>query len=130
MVTLVSVTPILPVRDFEGALERYSRIGFEVTRYTGDALYAYADRDQVNLHLIHSTSHNPKTSSVMVYLYVDDADALYSEWAAADLGGHLHPVTDTDYGLREGAYGDPDGNLLRFGSPCAHHEGRCATPGP
>lgn len=51
----------------------------------------------------------------MVYLHVDDA--LYSEWAAADLGGHPHPLTDTDYGLREGAYGDPDGNLLRFGSP-------------
>ena len=62
MVTLVSVTPILPVRDFEGALERYSRMGFDVTTYTGDALYAYADRDQVNLHLIHSTSHNPLTS--------------------------------------------------------------------
>jgi hypothetical protein len=26
---------------------------------------------------------------------------------------------DTDYGLREGWHIDPDGNLLRFGSPIA-----------
>jgi hypothetical protein len=24
---------------------------------------------------------------------------------------------DTDYGIREGGHVDPDGNLLRFGSP-------------
>jgi hypothetical protein len=24
---------------------------------------------------------------------------------------------DTDHGIREGAHVDPDGNLLRFGSP-------------
>jgi hypothetical protein len=29
----------------------------------------------------------------------------------------LHEPVDTDYGLREFAHVDPDGNLLRVGSP-------------
>jgi len=28
----------------------------------------------------------------------------------------LVPPVDTEYGLVDGAYSDPDGNLLRFGS--------------
>lgn len=64
-----------------------------------------------------STWHDGLTTSVRVYLHVDDADALHAQWAVADLGGQLHPLSATDYGLREAAYADPDGNLLRFGSP-------------
>ena len=44
---------------------------------------------------------------------------------ADDVAGHLRSVgrgkttmpVDTSYGMREGAHVDPDGNLLRFGSP-------------
>ena len=53
-----------------------------------------------------------------VCFQVDDVDALYGELSAA---GVLHYAdrgspTDTDYGTREGAHIDPDGNLLRYGS--------------
>ena len=55
------------------------------------------------------------------YLYVEDADALYAEFSRLDLPGagipRLHGApTDTDYGLREFALVDLDGNLLRIGS--------------
>jgi hypothetical protein len=33
------------------------------------------------------------------------------------IGGHTLPVHDTPYELREGAHFDPDGNLIRLGSP-------------
>jgi hypothetical protein len=52
-----------------------------------------------------------------VYLYVSDADALYAQWRLARVAGRLVAPVDTDYGLREGAHVDRDGNLLRFGSP-------------
>jgi hypothetical protein len=35
--------------------------------------------------------------------------------------GPVRDPQDTEYGLRAGAYVDPDGNLLRFGSPLAQH---------
>ena len=60
---------------------------------------------------------DPKTTLVSVYVYVSDADARYTEWSSSGVEGRFHQPTDTDYGLREGAYVDPDGNLLRYGSP-------------
>ena len=38
-------------------------------------------------------------------------------WSYDGQRGKKWNGTDTDYGLREGAYVDPDGNLLRYGSP-------------
>ena len=46
-----------------------------------------------------------------------DADALHSEWVEARTGGQLEAPSDTDYGLREGRHVDPDGNVIRYGSP-------------
>jgi hypothetical protein len=43
--------------------------------------------------------------------------ALYDEWARAGAGGLTRRVGDTPYKLREGSHVDPDGNLIRFGSP-------------
>lgn len=117
MTAFGSVAPVLPVADVDAALALYGRLGFTVRRYDGPAAYGYADRGDVSLHLSEVTGLDPLTSFVSVYLYVDDADALHAEWRAAEVGGRLHPPVATDYGLHEGAYVDPDGNLLRFGSP-------------
>jgi hypothetical protein len=106
-----SLAPVLPVRNLGDALGTYERLGFAVSRYTGDAAYGYARRDGVSLHL------SEVGGLVSVYLYVDSADDLHVEWLAAEVPGRLHAPQDTDYGLREGAYVDPDGNLLRYGSP-------------
>ena len=51
------------------------------------------------------------------YLYVRDADALYEEWTRPGIAGHTHPPGPTPYKLREGSHVDPDGNVIRFGSP-------------
>jgi hypothetical protein len=44
-------------------------------------------------------------------------DALYDEWVRPGIGGRTRRVKDTPYKLREGSHVDPDGNLIRFGSP-------------
>jgi hypothetical protein len=48
---------------------------------------------------------------------VRDADALYEQWSRPGVAGHTHPVGPTPYRLREGSHVDPDGNVIRFGSP-------------
>lgn len=113
--TLDRMVPVLPVRDLREAIEHYERLGFEVRAY--DDSYAFAERDRVELHLANVDDLVPATSNVAAYLYVDDADALFEQWQRSGVGGRLNPPHDTDYGLREGAHVDPDGNLLRFGSP-------------
>lgn len=115
--TFASAAAILPVRDLAAASQHYSRLGFDVRAYEGDAPYAFADRDGVSLHLAQVRGLSPRRTTSAVYLYVAHADQVHREWSQSEVGGRLHEPVDTDYGLREGAHVDPDGNLLRFGSP-------------
>jgi hypothetical protein len=109
-VIFTSVAPVVPVLDLDAALDRYRRMGFEARAYGGD-------RGHVSLHVTEWDEHDPKRTAATVYLYVSDADALHTEWAAAGLEGRLGEPFDTEYGLREFGYVDPDGTLHRVGSP-------------
>lgn len=117
-VDFTSVSPIVPVRDLDVALDRYRRLGFDARAYEGPDRYGFADRGSVSIHLTEWAEHDPLRTAASVYFYVSDADALYAEWAALqDLGGRLIAPQDTPYGLREFAYVDPDGTAHRVGSP-------------
>ncbi len=113
--TLNRLAAVLPVRDLALALEHYRQLGFSVRAYQGSG-YGYAERDGLNLHLNVVPSLNSATTTSVVYLYVDDADLLYAEWRSAGVSGQFFEPHDTEYGLREGAHVDRDGNLIRFGS--------------
>jgi hypothetical protein len=115
------VAPILAVSDVTAAIERYRKLGFDGRAYGEDAtpIYGFLSRGKVELHLTRVGSRRPGQEGTACYIYVDDADALYEEWRAANVDGKLHPPFDTPYELRELAYLDPDGNLLRVGSPIA-----------
>lgn len=115
-----AVTPIFPVRRDAHAVEHYSALGFEIT---GDEGYRFARRGDTHIHLAKFEDLDPSRNVSAAYLYVTDADALRDEWLAAGVGGRIHPIRDTPYGLRESAHVDPDGNLVRFGS-------WLRTPGP
>ena len=110
------LSPVFPVRNLDLAIEHYRKLGFAVRRYEGPDAYAFAERDGIELHLAQVHDLKPKRNMSAVYLYVDDADALYREWSQAGIDGRLVQPTDTSYGLREGACFDRDANLIRFGS--------------
>lgn len=110
------LSPVFPVRDMELAIEHYRKLGFAVRRYEGPEVYAFAERDGIEFHLQQVNGLKPKRNCSAVYLYVDDADALYGEWSQAGIDGRLVEPSDTSYGLREGACLDRDANLIRFGS--------------
>jgi DNA-binding MarR family transcriptional regulator len=108
-------SPIFPVRDLGAALAHYASLGFDTLAYHDGDAYGFAARDGVQLHLSADPGHDPHPASA--YLYVRDADALYQEWSQTGIAGHTHPVGLTPYQLREGSHVDPDGNVIRFGSP-------------
>jgi len=110
----VPVSPIFPVTDLERALDHYAALGCHVT--THDETYGFAAMAGVELHLTVVADHDPLRTASAAYLHVPDADDLAARWAPVDRTGA--PVA-TGYGLREGWHIDPDGNLLRFGSPLA-----------
>jgi hypothetical protein len=116
-VVFESVAPVIPVRDLDTAPERYRHLGFSVETYGHGTGYGFADRGSVSLHLIEWDQHDPARTGAQVYLYVSDADAVHAEWTAAGVDGRFSKVGDTEYGLREFRYVDPDGTLHRVGSP-------------
>lgn len=114
--------PVFPVRNVRAALAHYRTLGFSAHAYNeaagdDDVVYGFVQRGHVELHLSRTPDLQRERNTSAAYLYVDDADALYAEWRAADAGGHFFGApADTPYHLREFAYADPDGNLLRIGS--------------
>jgi DNA-binding MarR family transcriptional regulator len=111
-------SPVFPVRDLAAALAHYSALGFDTFGYESGDDYGFARREGVGLHL--AAERDPEHEHVHVgsaYLHVSDADALYAEWSRPEIGGHTEPVQAMPYKLREGAHTDPDGNVIRFGSP-------------
>jgi len=111
-------SPIFPVHDLAAALTHYTALGFETLAYGDGADYGFANRDGTGLHLAAHPDHGHQHSAE-AYLYVRDADALYAEWTRPGIGGETRPVGLMEYRLREGSHIDPDGNLIRFGSPVA-----------
>jgi DNA-binding MarR family transcriptional regulator len=114
---LKQFSPIFPVVDLAVGLAHYAKLGFKTFAYEDGADYGFADREGLSLHLAHSPDHDPVRNSCSAYLYVRDADALYEKWSRPGIGGQTRPVGLMPYKLREGSHVDPDGNLIRFGSP-------------
>jgi uncharacterized glyoxalase superfamily protein PhnB len=121
MTTFERLAPVFPVRNVRAALEHYRRLGFVAEAYgeqnDGDPIYGFIRRGSIELHLARTADLEPDRNTSACYLYVDDANSLFEEWSRASAGGRLHDPFDTPYGLREFAHVDPDGNLLRVGSP-------------
>jgi catechol 2,3-dioxygenase-like lactoylglutathione lyase family enzyme len=108
----VRASPVLPVTDLERALAHYARLGFRTSRQ--DDSYGFAAWSGLELHL----SVDPEAGGAEVFLHVPDADAVAAAW---DVPGTTLP-SEKPWGVREGSHVDPDGNLLRFGSPLASGE--------
>lgn len=115
--TLRRIAPVFVTADLARALHHYERLGFTVQAYDDADYYGYVYRDGIEIHIAKVDHLDCRTTTSCAYLWVDDADALHAEWAAAGVGGRLQSPAPTDYGLSEGAHVDPDGNLIRFGSP-------------
>lgn len=115
--TLRRSAPVFVTTDLGRALAHYKRLGFTVEAYENGDHYGYACRDGIEIHLAKVEKVDQATTTSCAYVWVDDAQALHQEWSAAGIDGRLRPPTKTDYGLEEGAHVDPDGNLIRFGSP-------------
>ena len=108
------VAPIFPVSDLEQAMAHYGRLGFTTRAYEGGG-YGYVTRDNIEFHLTLVRDLDPSHSTSAAYIWVEDADALAREWAAA--GARVTAPVDTDWRQHEGSHIDPFGNLIRFGTP-------------
>ncbi|AZC13115.1 VOC family protein [Microbacterium sp. ABRD28] len=119
-----SAVPILLSRDLRRTLRFYEALGFEDrgSRPPEEWHYLILARGDIALHFSEDPELDPLTTASMCYLCVDDAESLYEQWRAhvvpdAATGHRITPPATTEYGLVEFALVDPDGNLVRVGSP-------------
>ena len=116
---LRGAVPVLRVREAEESARFYALLGFQ-REFAGrpddapDPCYAGYVREGARLHL--SSFPGDGAMGGVVYLAVDDVDALYGELLAAGVPIVLRP-TDQTWGTRELYVRDPDGNTLRFAQP-------------
>lgn len=117
--------PTLPSRDLHATLAFYRRLGFENRGAPPEQWdYLIVGRGTIELHFFLDRDVDPLTTSAGCYLRLEDVDAVYAEWLSLGIeydpatGSRLQgPVEETDYGMREFALVDPNGNLIRAGAP-------------
>ena len=132
MVTLGRTIPALPVRDAAAAVDFYrDRLGFQAFHHDGG--FAVMGRDEAEVHLwqagdeswrerdslerpVRSGAESFIAGTASCRILTEGVDELYEELRPR---GVLHPVSrdgvsDTDFGTREFATLDLDGNLLAF----------------
>jgi hypothetical protein len=109
---VINVDPIFTVTNVSRTTNHYERSGFEIDHH--DEIYAFARRrDSLTIHLSvtedSAQARGPSTSIAMMQTNSPTPGA----WP----GSRWYGPHDFDYGKREGAHTDPDGNVIRFGSP-------------
>ena len=117
-----TAAPILPSRDFERSAEFYERLGFTVASiYQPPDAYLILRKRDLALHFFPHFDLDPTSSYAGCYIRVADVDAWYECARNAGLGPagipRLVALSDRPWGMREFAIIDPDGSLLRIGTP-------------
>ena len=111
--TVDGFEPIFSVVDISRSMDHYVKMGFEISRH--DETYVFAHRDRnLTIHLTRA-EETVTPGNGALYIHCDDADLLAADWRKAGL--EVIGPEDQEYGKREGSHVDPDGNLIRFGSP-------------
>jgi catechol 2,3-dioxygenase-like lactoylglutathione lyase family enzyme len=109
------IVPILHVAQAQPSIDWYAQLGFEVEWQhvfePGMPRYISLRRGPARLHLSeHRLDGGPSSH---VYLYVEDVDSAVPPGTAPE---------DCPWGMREARLTDPDGNVVRVGSPLPAEE--------
>ena len=116
------LAPVLFATDIPATLAYYKdTLGFECLGTWGDPpFYAIVGRDERAIHFrcAEPPTANPEKYEeelLDAYLLVEDADALYAEYAAKGVE-FARGLADMPWNLREFVVKDCDGRLLAFGA--------------
>jgi len=116
------IVPLFFTTDIPATLAYYeAKLGFNcLSTWQDPPVYAIVARDQ---HAIHFRCAEPPTANpdkypdelLDAYLFVEDADTLYAEYAAPSVE-FTRELANTPWHSREFVVKDCDGRLLAFGA--------------
>lgn len=113
MPTLKCLTPLLHTEDIEATIRWYENVlGFHCTgRY--EAIWCRLERDGVSLMFANNDHFGKPEATIVQYVYVDDARAIFDELrerAAPEWGPDVMPYGNLEFAIR-----DPNGYFISFG---------------
>lgn len=115
--------PILPSRDLAATIGFYGPLGFAVVGHWPDEYLVLRHDQGFELHFWHHPAGVPEANDTSCYVRCDtvaEVEALHAAWSAAvpTTSGipRLTPVDPTGP-MVETALVDPDGTLVRLGTP-------------
>jgi predicted enzyme related to lactoylglutathione lyase len=120
MAQLLDTRLMLAVRSLRASTDFYMNV-LGLTRDFGDESdgWSWLSRDRFRIGLGACPYALPAAElgdhSYVLYVTVDDIDALHAVWASRG-APILTPPETKPWGMREFAMVDPDGTLLRFGA--------------
>ena len=116
------IAPVFFTTDIPATLAYYTeKLGFEcLGTWQDPPVYAIVARDQQAIHFRCAEPPTPNPDKYRdelldAYLFVEDADALYAEYAAQGVE-FTRGVADMPWHSREFVVKDCDGRLLAFGA--------------
>lgn len=111
---------VFHVSNFGKSLDYYTRIlGFEIDfRHGKPVSYAGLSWKNVHLHISATYPYRNNTGHGNFYIYCAEIDRLYARLDAAGVEFYSR-ISDREYGMRDFAIKDPDGNQIGFGTPVA-----------
>jgi hypothetical protein len=105
--------PIFKVADVPRSAAWFERAGFEVSLHNESHAFAHRNRG-LTIHLAQA-DRSESLGHGALYIHCQDADQVAEEWRKAEIA--VEGPRNEGYGKREGSITDPDGNVIRFGSP-------------
>ena len=119
---VLRIAPVFFTMDIPATLAYYKeKLGFEcLGTWQDPPVYAIVARDQQAIHFRCAVPPTPNPNKYRdelldAYLFIEDADALYAEYAARGVEFAVG-VADMPWGSREFVVKDCDGRLLAFGA--------------
>ena len=108
-------TTIFTVKDVAASLDYYRDcVGFDAAfEYGAPIFYAGLCSGEVSLHLVSAAQAPRPPGHAAVSIYVDDVDTVHADLVQRG-AKILNAPRDQDYGLRDFAIADIDGNMIFF----------------
>ena len=118
---MAQIIPILLSKDLAQTAAEYRSLSFSLDEKHVPHGYLIATLDDIEIHFSLAENLDPKTNQSMCYIRTEEPDAIHMLWKLARISGdsipRLEPIGDKPWGMREFAFVDSSGNLIRVGKP-------------
>ncbi len=115
--SMTVVAPILPVAELKRAIDFYRAVlGFDVAWIAGGEPPRIASICRDDIYMMMRNDSAARNSEI--YITLTGIDACYERAVAAG-AKVLEPIADRQYGMRDFAIEDPDGNRISLGEELA-----------